>query len=90
MVEKSAGNAYKISPSLTFLDGNLTLAPSIAIYSTTAVANSAEYDFIVNYSVPQIRGFNVYGGLGFITQGYNDNGSGGNVAQTQIRFNYLY
>lgn len=90
MVEKSAGNAYKITPSLSLLDGNLTITPSYAYYSTAQVVDSSEYDFIINYNIPQIRGFNVYGGYGYIAQGYNPNGSGGSISQTQIRFNYLY
>ena len=90
MVEKSAGNAYKISPSFTFLNGHLSIMPSAAFYNTTVVANSAEYDLIVNYSIPEIRGFNVYAGVGYIDQGYTLGGSGGSSSQTQIRFNYLY
>lgn len=59
MVEKSAGNAYKIAPSLSFLNNNLTISPSIVYYDTYAVVSSTEYDFIINYNIPQIKGFNL-------------------------------
>lgn len=56
MVEKAAGSAYKITPSFNFLDNNLTIAPSAAYYSTVAVPSSEEYDLLITYNVPQIKG----------------------------------
>lgn len=90
MVEKSGGNAYKIAPTFTFLDGNLSFSPSYAYYSTNVVAPSTEYDFIVNYNIAQVKGLNLYGGLGLITQQANSDGTSGNVSIAEIRVNYLY
>lgn len=56
MVEKSGGNAYKITPSFNFMDNSLTFAPSAAFYQTTGVPSSAEYDMIITYNVQQVKG----------------------------------
>ncbi len=89
MVEKAAGQAYKISPSATFLDGNLTILPSYAYYATNSeyMPPTTEWDIVANYIIPQIKGFTVYGGYGYILQ---PDSVGGNVYQAQVMLSYLY
>jgi hypothetical protein len=87
MVEKSAGTAYKISTPLTFLDNNLVISPSYAYYNTSDYPISAEYDLTVSYSIPQIKGFTVFAGLGYQSILNPDID---NVYSGQIMFSYLY
>ena len=87
LVEKSAGQAFKIGTPLTFLDNNLTFYPSVAYYATTAIPASTEYNFVMSYSIPQIKGFTVFGAFGHMDQSEQQ---GGNVQQIQLMLSYLY
>ncbi len=95
MIEKAAGQAYKISPSATFLDGSLSIIPSYAYYATSGMdANlsaafpaTTEWDLVVNYMIPQIKGLTVYGGYGYLLQPED---IGGNQYQAQVMLSYLY
>lgn len=59
----AAGNAYKISPSFNFLNNNLSIAPAVTSFSTSLPQwnGTHEYDFVVSYSIPQIKGLNLFG-----------------------------
>ena len=87
LVEKSAGQAFKIGTPLTFLDNNLTIYPSIAYYATTTIPASTEYNLVTSYSIPQVKGFTIFGAFGQLTQ---PDESGGNVQQVQLLLSYLY
>lgn len=58
----TAGSAFKINPSLSFLDGNLIIAPAATYFSTSSPQwqNSSEYDFITTYTIPQIKGLTLF------------------------------
>ena len=98
MVEKAAGNAFKISPSFTFLDGNLAISPSYAYYATSSVPNSSEYDFIVSYNVQQVKGLSFIMNSAYLLQApyiapFSNNAgvsSTGNAYTVQVGANYLY
>jgi hypothetical protein len=87
LVEKSAGQAFKIATPLTFLDNNLTFYPSVAYYATTAIPASTEYNFVMSYSIPQVKGFTIFGAIGQLDQSEQQ---GGNVQQIQLMLSYLY
>ncbi|MCE3269358.1 MAG: hypothetical protein K0R49_1610 [Burkholderiales bacterium] len=87
MVERSSGQAYKIAPSLSLLDNNLTIAPAYQYYATTLIPASSEYDLQISYNVPQIKGLTFFGGYGYLTD-INNDGSG--IYQWQIMVTYLY
>jgi hypothetical protein len=89
MVEKSAGQAVKLTPALNLLDGNLVISPSYAYYATSVVPSSREYDLTISYQIPQVKGLTVFGGYGFINQAAED-GSDGNTYQWQLMASYLY
>ena len=48
---------------------------------------SSEYDLQVSYAIPQIKGFTVFGGYGYLLQ---DESIGGNLYQAQLMVSYLY
>jgi hypothetical protein len=87
MIEKSAGSAYKIAIPLTFLDNNLTISPSYAYYDTNLYPISAEYDLTMSYSIPQVKGFTIFSGLGYQS---TFSQTVGNIYSAQIMFSYLY
>lgn len=87
MVERSSGQAYKIAPSLTFLEGNLVISPSYQYYATQLIPASSEYDLQISYSIPQVKGLTLFGGYGYLTNGDED---GNGVYQAQIMASYLY
>lgn len=85
LVEKSAGSAYKIAPTFTLLNSNLTITPSYAYYNTRAVPNSAEYDLELNYAVEQVQG------LSFLVElAYLKNFDGNSSNSKEIAVNALY
>ena len=90
MVEKSAGQAYKIAPALSLLDNNLVIAPSYQYYATSFVPASREYDFTVSYALADVKGLTIFAGYGYVQQGYASDGSGGDTYQGQVMFSYLY
>ncbi|MFT6835350.1 MAG: hypothetical protein ACJA0H_001387 [Francisellaceae bacterium] len=61
MVEKSAGNAVKVTPSIILLNNDLVIAPSMAYYDTVAVEKTIEWDLVVTYQVKQIKGLQLLG-----------------------------
>lgn len=87
MVERSSGQAYKIAPSLTLLDGNLVISPSYQYYATTEIPASSEYDLQIIYSVPQVKGLTIFGGYGYLTNA-EENGIG--EYEFQLMASYLY
>lgn len=84
----TAGKAYKISPTLTFMDGNLTFSPAWTTFRTTAAQwdYTNEYDFITTYSVPQIRGLSFFGVYANQRVPVEKN----NAAITRIFASYIY
>lgn len=98
LVEKAAGSAIKITPSFNFMNNNLTFAPSYAYYSTVAVPSSQEYDLVITYNVPQVKGLLFTLDGAYMTQeAYNSpfpNVGGiagiGNVYTVQLGTSYLY
>lgn len=86
----TAGQAYKFSPSFNFLDGNLSIAPAWTSF-VTADPNwngTNEYDFVVTYNIPQVKGLTLFGVYAYQqVPEANQNGSG-NV--TQLFISYLY
>ncbi len=87
MVEKSAGQAYKIAPSLSLLDGNLQIIPSYQYYATTAAPISSEYDLQLSYTIPQVRGLTLFVGYGYSTRAIDIDDTS---QQGQIMVSYLY
>lgn len=87
MVERSAGQAYKVAPSLSILDNNLVITPSYQYYATTIIPASSEYDLQISYNIPEIKGLTVFGGYGYLT---NVNDDGDNVYQAQLMLSYIY
>jgi hypothetical protein len=51
---------------------------------------SNEYDITFNYNVPQIKGFTIFAGYGYIVQPLDNEGNGGNNFEGQIMLSYLY
>lgn len=93
----SAGQAYKIAPSFTFLDGNLSISPTYAYSNTSAALADSELDWVVSYSVPQVKGLNLFGVYAYEWQptvGYDQQtqqplqGAGSYTAQFMV--SYLY
>lgn len=93
MVERSAGQAFKIAPSISLLDNNLVITPSYQYYATTFMPAGVEYDIQISYSVPQVKGLTFFGGYGYLQQptytSYDDD-LGGDTYQAQIMVSYLY
>ncbi|MDD3266006.1 MAG: hypothetical protein PHC75_02350 [Burkholderiales bacterium] len=87
MVERSSGQAYKIAPSLSLLEGNLVISPSYQYYATSLIPSSSEYDLQISYSLPQVKGLTLFGGYGYLTNG-DENGN--SVYQAQVMASYLY
>ena len=87
MVQRSAGSAYKVAPTLNLLDGNLQIAPSYEDFVTTSAPTSNEYDLQIIYNIPQIKGFTVFTGYGYVSQSEQQ---GGDIYQAQVMFSYLY
>lgn len=92
MIEKaSAGNAYKIAPSLTLLDKNLTIIPQYAYYATSAVPDSQEFDLTAQYSIPQIRGLSLDAAYSYVqSSGNNPIQPGDTINAVQMFVQYLY
>lgn len=61
VIENSASNAIKIFPAISFFDQSLVIAPSYAYYDSDIFNNSAEWDFIVTYQVPEVTGLQLIG-----------------------------
>ena len=87
MVERSSGQAYKVSPSLSLLDDNLVITPSYEYFATTYIPSSNEYDVQISYSLPQVKGLTFFGGYGYLTNA-DDQGNGYYLGQLMV--SYLY
>jgi hypothetical protein len=90
LIDKSAGQAYKIAPTVKFLDDALEIGVSAARYNTVIMPASNEYDITFNYNVPQIKGFTIFAGYGYIVQPLDSESNGGNNFEGQIMLSYLY
>lgn len=86
----TAGQAFKISPALNLLDGNLSIAPAWTTFSTFAPEwnGTNEYDFIVTYNIPQVKGLTVFGAVAY--QDVPSVNTNGNTAITQMIVSYVY
>lgn len=89
MIEKSAGQAYKIAPSLNLLNNQLVITPSYQYYANTAVPVSSEYDLQVSYNLASVKGLTLFAGYGYVTQTGEDGGNA-DIYQAQLMFSYLY
>lgn len=87
MADRSSGQAYKLSPSLSLLDGNLIVTPSYEYFSSTYVPSSNEYDIQVSYSIPEVKGLTLFGGYGYLSN-VDDQGNGFYLGQLMV--SYLY
>ena len=87
MVEQTAGNAIKVTPSLNLFDHNLTISPAYMYFDTTAQPASSEYDITANYAIPQVKGLNIFAGYGYVLQPWDHEG---NNYQVQVLVSYLY
>lgn len=86
----TAGSAYKINPSFNFLDSNLSIAPAFTTFQAALPQwnGTNEYDLIVSYSIPQVKGLNLFGAYAY-QQVPLANPSGNNYV-TQLFVSYLY
>jgi hypothetical protein len=87
MVERSSGQAYKVSPVIKLIDNNLTISPSYQYYATTIIPASNKWDLIVSYNIPEIRGLNLLGVYGYLT---NASVNANDLYQLQLMVSYLY
>lgn len=86
----TGGQAYKFSPSFNFLDGNLSIAPAWTTFYTVAPEwnGTNEFDFVVTYSIPQVKGLTVFAVNAYQSvPAANQNGS---TNVTQLFISYLY
>lgn len=86
----TSGQAYKFSPAFTFLDGNLSIAPAFTTFITpTPEWNGAnEYDFVVTYNLPQVKGLTLFGAFAY--QQVPEANQNGSTNMTQLFISYLY
>lgn len=86
----TAGQAYKISPSFNFLSGNLSIAPAFTTFNTALPQwnGTNEYDFVVAYNLPQIKGLTLFGAYAY-QQVPAANTTGDNYVG-QLFVSYLY
>jgi hypothetical protein len=89
MVEKSGGQAVKITPAMTLLDDDLSLATSYAYYNTRDVPDSAEWDVIATYQVKQVQGLQLMFDYSIL---YTSEQPSGNAFSSLVQFmvTYLY
>lgn len=86
----TAGQAYKLSTSFTFLDGSLSIAPAWTTFMTASpLYNGAnEYDFVVTYNIPEVKGLTVFSAFAYQQVPLvNPNGDANAV---QLFVSYLY
>lgn len=86
----SGGQAYKIAPSFTFLDGNLVFSPAYTNLQTVAINSSSEYDLILTYTVPQIKGLSVFYAYAYQSVPFSATTPSGDTYTTQVQLSYLY
>lgn len=86
----TAGTAYKVSPSFNFLDNNLSIAPAFTTFNTALAEwnGTNEYDFLVTYSIPQIKGLTIFGVYAY--QQVPQVNTSGDTYITQLFVSYLY
>ena len=86
----TAGTAYKVNPTLTFINGNLSLAPAYTNFNTVLAEwnGTQEYDFVASYNVPQVKGLTLFGVYAY--QQVPDANSNGSTYITQLYVSYLY
>lgn len=62
----SAGQMYIITPTFSFLDGALSVAPAYSqVLNTASAAPLTEFDLVLNYKVKQIPGLKFFGVYGY-------------------------
>lgn len=89
----SGGQAYKVAPAFTFLNGNLSISPSYSYFTGSMMPSVNEYDFIVSYSVPQIKGLTFFGVVAYSDAPVGSNqplANAVNTYSTQLMVSYLY
>lgn len=86
----SGGQAYKISPSFTFLNGSLSFTPAATFLQTVAATSSQEYDFVASYSIPQIKGLTLFAAYGYYSTPFTPTTPGGDTYTFDTFVSYLY
>lgn len=86
----SGGYGYKVTPSFTFLDGNLSFSPAYTNLQTTAVASSQEYDFTASYSPSHIKGLTIFAVYAYQEVPFTASTPSGSSYTTQLFISYLY
>lgn len=86
----TAGSAYKLNPSFTFLDGSLSFSTAYTIFNTSIAEwnGTQEYDFTATYNISQIKGLTLFGVYAY--QQVPAINTNGNSYITQIYVSYLY
>lgn len=65
----SSGQMFIVTPSFYFFDHSLSLAPAYSqVYSTVAGIPDQEFDFVVNYFVPSVKGLKFFGVYAYMVQ----------------------
>lgn len=90
LVDRSAGQALKIAPTISFLDDALQIGASAAYFQTSFVPSAREYDLTISYAIPQIKGLTIFGGYGYIDQAANDPEIPNGYYEAQLMLTYLY
>ncbi len=88
----TAGSAYKISPSLNLMNGNLVIAPAFTSFATSSPDRNgtSEYDFTVNYSIPEIKGLNIFAAYAYQSVPAVNMNPSNSTSLTQLFVTYLY
>ncbi len=86
----TAGSAYKLNPTFTFLNGSLSFTSAYTIFNTTVAQwnGTQEYDFGVTYNIPQIKGLTFFSVYAY--QQVPEFNTNGNSYITQLYVSYLY
>lgn len=86
----TAGSAYKLNPSFTFLNGSLSFSTAYTIFNTSIAEwnGTQEYDFTATYNISQIKGLTLFGVYAY--QQVPAINTNGNSYITQIYVSYLY
>lgn len=91
LVEKSAGQAFKITPAINLFDGNLVISSSYAKYFTNVAPNSQEIDLTLTYAptISGLKGLSFDAYFGFLRQDSTLR-TNNNVQFLQLFASYLY
>ena len=93
----SSGQMYIISPSISFLDNTISIAPAYSqVLNTVAAVPDQEFDLVFNYNVKQVHGLKFFGVYAYMWQEQNfttyqnQNIQGGNNWTALFMTEYLY